>query len=182
MRITGSIGTESADPKPKHELKMDMSIDDPNVRGMLHKVQEIEVELKYKEVELQKLRDDVDLRFGGLQQEYETRLQGLEIQIGNISQIENNKTLVKKPEVVDGKRDQSLEPFVGHMELYVSNAAEHDKFGIAASFLGGSAYEWYQLVSKDGSIINWSQLKEKLYQRYQPINKVFERYSVSFFM
>ena len=119
----------------KHELRMDMSIDDASDRGMLHKLQEIEAELKRKEFELQKLRDDVGLRFGKLQKEYETRLQGLKIQIGNIRESENNKALVKKPEVFDGKRDQSSEPFVGHMELYVFNAAEHDKVRIAASFL-----------------------------------------------
>ena len=62
--------------------------------------------------------------------------------------------------------------FMGHLDLYVEHIPEDMKLKVAVSFLGGHAFDWFKVISQVESIETWSQLKKKLVERFQPVNKV----------
>ena len=58
------------------------------------------------------------------------------------------KILLKKPEIYKGGSSESLESFLGHMDLYVMQVPEDMKLQMAVSFLGGHAFDWFKVISK----------------------------------
>eukprot|EP00171_Calliarthron_tuberculosum_P005616 IDg5616t1 len=91
---------------------------------------------------------------------------------GAPSDLMGNKILVNKPVVFTGSSSQSLESFLGHMDLYLEKVPIDQQFNVAVSFLGEHAFDWYKVTEKVEGICSWIQLKEKLKERFEPVNKV----------
>lgn len=107
-----------------------------------------------------------------MMQEYGIRIRMMENLIETMGPRANSKSLVNKPESYSARSAQSLDSFIGHMDLYISQTLEDFKLHVASSFLNGPAYERYKVISQDSSSTSWEQLKQKLYQCFQPMNKV----------
>lgn len=56
--------------------------------------------------------------------------------------LSKQKSLVNKPEVFKGEERDSLNSFIGYMDLYVGEIPEESKLNVAVSFLGGHAFNW----------------------------------------
>lgn len=95
---------------------------------------------------------------------------GVDRNVGGIVRT-TQKILFNKPEIYKGDSTDSLESFLGHMDLYIAQIPEKMKLNVDISFLGGHAFDWYKFISKVEQVNTWASLKNKLQQRFQPINK-----------
>ncbi len=83
-----------------------------------------------------------------------------------------SKIHVNKPEVFTGSKDDSLDSFIGHMDLYLLYVPPAQHVHIAVSYLSKHAYEWYRTSTASAPITDWESMKLRLRARFDPINKV----------
>lgn len=138
----------------------------PSARQMMERIKQLEEELARKNHELVSERSDAQARLTVV----ESKLLAFE----NFEQMRhsNQKTLVNKPEVFTGGSNQSLDAFIGLMDLYVSTVPENMKLNVAVSFLSGHAYDWFKVIENVDNIDSWNKLKDMMKSRFEPINKV----------
>lgn len=58
-----------------------------------------------------------------------------------------NKILVKKPDTFNSSSSQSLDSFIGHMDLYLARLPEDQKFSVEVSFLEEHAFDRFRVTS-----------------------------------
>ena len=58
------------------------------------------------------------------------------------------------------------------MDLCIVHVPEEMELNVAISFLADHAFDWYKVICNVDQISNWPQLKSKLQERFQPMNKV----------
>lgn len=61
---------------------------------------------------------------------------------------------MNKPEIFKGESKDSLESFIGHIDLYIAHVPDNMKLDVAVSFLGGHAFDWYKVVCRVERIEN----------------------------
>lgn len=143
-----------------------------NVLEMQDRIKKLEGLLSIKHEEFEQLRSDCRTTFENLQKQYEDRFTELESRSESMGPTSSRKSKINKPEEFEGKPGQSLQSFVGHMELFLRNEKEAEKTDIAASYLRGAAYEWYLVAKEHNLIVNWESMKQNLYATFEPVNKV----------
>lgn len=122
----------------------------PNESQMFAKMQEMFNEIQFLKTEVEKAKCS---------------------QNSNMIMTQPNGRLFNKPKPFTGKVTESIESFIGHVELYLYQAPEHLKLSIAVSFLEEDAFLWYSAMTSSDQIATWEQLKALLLQRYKPLNK-----------
>lgn len=78
----------------------------------------------------------------------------------------------KRPEAFKGKG--SVRSWAVHMENYLRDTPLRDTIHIAASYLEGSAHEWWivhQSTEQGRAMNDWSGLRDALIKRFEPVNK-----------
>ncbi len=138
---------------------------------MQTRIIQLEAELAKKQHELEAVHADNTARFAVIESKLAAVCQN-EHGSSTVQLNANQKTLVNKPEIFKGEPGQSLDSFVGHMDLYVADVPEETKFNVAVSFLGGHAYDWFKVSQHVDKIESLDGLKQMPHQRFQPINKV----------
>ena len=149
-------------------MDTDMNLN-PNGRNelqMMERINELEQELARKHDELESVRSNAQDRLTVV----ESKL--LAFENNQHSCGPNQKTLVNKPEIFNGESDQSLDAFIGHMDLYVSTVPDSMKLKVAVSFLSGHAYDWFKVIENVDNVDSWDRLKDMMKSRFEPINKV----------
>ncbi len=61
---------------------------------------------------------------------------------------------------------------MGHMDLCVAQLPDDQKLSVAVSFLRGHAFDRFKVVNQIDQVESWSDLKNKLKERFQPVSKV----------
>lgn len=135
---------------------------DPNT------ITEMQARILQLESELQQARN-VQHRVLEIEQKLATSTHGLN---GPTTDSTGSRILVNKPVVFTGSQDQSLDSFLGHMELYLAQVPSNQKFNVAVSFLGEHAFDWFKVTQMVEPMNDWDQLQVKLKERFEPVNKV----------
>lgn len=76
-----------------------------------------------------------------------------------------------KPKPFTGKQGESVEAFIGHMDLYIEQVPPVQRYGVAVSYLVDEAYSWFAVMKMDNNPGSWEDIKHLLLQRFAPINK-----------
>lgn len=130
---------------------------DPNQVQELHNMQARILQLE-SELAQARLSDD--------------RIAEIEKKLLGMNSLGSKKILVNKPEVFKGDTSQSLDAFIGHMELYLTQVPQEQMLNVAVSFLGEHAFDWFKVTQVVDGINTWEALKTKLKERFEPVNKV----------
>ena len=81
-------------------------------------------------------------------------------------------TKTKRPEAFKGKG--SVRSWAVHMENYLRDTPLRDTLHVAASYLEGSAHEWWivhRSTEQGRAVTDWSGLRDALIKRFEPVNK-----------
>lgn len=134
---------------------------------MQKRIQMLEAQLTMKNQEVEHVKAD-----------YGARLQVIESKMAAVVQNENGfnsavpKIYVNKPEVFTGEGKDSLDAFIGKMEIYLAFIPDGMKLKVAVSYLGNHTFDWFKVTNNIEAITTWERLKQLLTERFQPINRV----------
>lgn len=143
-----------------------------NTKEIQERIIALEAELARKNQEMEFKKNESDARMQVMESKLAALLSNQENSGGSAASFGKSKILVKKPDEFTGEIDESLDSFLGHMDLYLMHVPDKDKFNVALSFLGKHAFTWFQVTKNVDKIDSWERLREMLIKRFNPINKV----------
>lgn len=142
------------------------------VQEMQARIRQLEEELGNKNQELNAVRSEYSARLTNLESKMAQMIASQANMSSNAGNAHNRqKILVDKPEVFKGESNESLDSFIGRMELYLAQIPEELKLKVAVSYLSGSAFEYFNVANSVDQIVDWPSLKDRLKSQYQSVNK-----------
>ena len=95
-----------------------------------------------------------------------------DLSVSRRTNVSLETTKIKRPDAFKGKG--SVQSWAVHMDNYLRDTPLRDCLHISASYLEGSAHEWWIVhqSTEEGKRINdWSALRAALIKRFEPLNK-----------
>ena len=128
------------------------------------RINALEAEVERKNKELESMHADFNARY--------TSLESKVIEMTQSNLCGQGPRIMNKPEAFNGTPEESLDSFIGHLELYLEHVPDSMRMNVAVSYLNGHAFDWFKVVNGTQPITSWGELKMKLHERFQPINKI----------
>ena len=110
-------------------------------KEMQERIVQLETELAKKQHELESAHAEYGAHFLSIESKLAAVCQNEYLMNNENVNQQIMKPLVNKPEVYKGGTEESLESFIGHMELYVARVPEPQKLNVVIIFLGGHAFD-----------------------------------------
>ena len=102
------------------------------------KINQLEEELRRKNNEL----TEHGARFEVLENKLAGMSQDGQFVTGSSDGNYSQNVLINNPETFKGDSGESLESFIGHMDIYLLHVKDDMKLQVAVSFLSGHAFDW----------------------------------------